>query len=52
MTGSVLTAFSQPDIVQAAADGTLPRGFGISRLTDLPLGWAEQRHKLGLPAQA
>ncbi len=49
---TISLAFLAPDIVQAAADGTLPRGFGISRLTDLPLGWAEQRHKLGLPAQA
>ena len=43
-------AFLAPDIVQAAADGILPRGFGISRLTDLTLSWAEQRQKLGLPA--
>jgi len=41
-------AFLAPDIVEAAADGTLPRGFGISRLTDLPISWAEQREKLGL----
>ncbi|HEX4767715.1 MAG TPA: recombinase family protein, partial [Lichenihabitans sp.] len=45
-------AFVAPDIVEAAADGILPRGFGLSRLTDLPLSWAEQRHKLGLPARS
>jgi hypothetical protein len=45
-------AFLAPDIVEAAADGILPRGFGLSRLTDLPLSWAEQRHKLGLPARS
>ena len=41
-------AFVAPDIVEAAASGTLPRGFGISRLTDLPLGWDEQRRMLGI----
>ncbi len=45
-------AFLAPDIVEAAADGTLPRGFGISRLTDLPISWAEQREKLGLPIRS
>ncbi len=45
-------AFLAPDIVEAAADGTLPRGFGRSRLTDLPISWAEQREQLGLPVRA
>ena len=45
-------AFLAPDIVEAATDGLLPRGFGLSRLTDLPLSWAEQRNKLGLPARS
>ena len=44
-------AFVAPDIIEAVANGTLPRGFGISRLTDLPIRWAEQHQKLGLPAQ-
>jgi site-specific DNA recombinase len=35
-------AFLAPDIVKAAANGTLPRGFGVSRLTDLPVSWNEQ----------
>jgi site-specific DNA recombinase len=41
-------AFLAPDIVKAAANGTLPRGFGVSRLTDLPVSWNEQRLTLGL----
>ena len=41
-------AFIAPDIVEAAVAGTLPRGIGLSRLTDLPASWAEQRRQLGL----
>ena len=41
-------AFLAPDIVEAAADGTLPRGFGLSRLTDLPPAWHDQRRLLGI----
>jgi hypothetical protein len=29
-------AFLAPDIVQGAVDGILPRGLGVSRLTDMP----------------
>ena len=36
-----------PDIVQGAIEGRLPRGIGLSRLTDLPLSWSEQRAALG-----
>ena len=43
-------AFVAPDIVQAAVDGTLPRGFGVSRLTNLPADWTKQRQALGLAA--
>ena len=43
-------AFLAPDIVKAAVDGTLPRGFGVSRLTDMPASWVEQRRATGLPA--
>lgn len=43
-------AFLAPDIVKAAVDGTLPRGFGMSRLMDLPASWAAQRRTLGLLA--
>ncbi|MGO9774879.1 MAG: recombinase family protein [Roseiarcus sp.] len=42
-------AFLAPNIVKAAVMGTLPRGFGVSRLIDLPASWAEQRRALGLP---
>jgi site-specific DNA recombinase len=41
-------AFLAPDIVKAAATASLPRGFGVSRLTDLPADWMEQRRALGL----
>jgi site-specific DNA recombinase len=40
-------AFLAPGIVQAAVDGTLPRGFGVSRLIDMPPSWADQRLALG-----
>jgi site-specific DNA recombinase len=40
--------FLAPDIVEAAVDGTLPRGFGVSRLMDMPPNWAEQRQALGI----
>jgi len=36
-----------PDIVRAGVEGRLPRGIGLSRLTDLPLSWTEQRAALG-----
>jgi hypothetical protein len=43
-----------PDIVKAAVEGRLPRGFGLRRLTDLPMGWPDQWRALGLapPARA
>jgi site-specific DNA recombinase len=41
-------AFLAPDIVQAAVDGTLPRGLGVSRLMDMPPSWANQWHALGI----
>ena len=41
-------AFLAPDIVKAAIEGTLPRGTGLSTLTDLPMDWAEQRMVIGL----
>jgi site-specific DNA recombinase len=45
-------AFLAPDIVKGALAGTLPRGFGVSRLIDLPANWAEQRIALGLPTES
>jgi site-specific DNA recombinase len=41
-------AFLAPDIVQAAVDGALPRGLGVSRLIEMPPSWADQRLALGI----
>jgi site-specific DNA recombinase len=47
-------AFLAPEIVKAAVEGRLPRGFGLKRLVDLPTAWPDQWRTLGLqaPAQA
>jgi site-specific DNA recombinase len=39
-------------LVKAAIDGRLPRGFGVKRLMDLPMGWSDQWSALGLKAPA
>jgi site-specific DNA recombinase len=46
--------FLAPEIVKAAVEGHLPRGFGLKRLVDLPMAWPDQWRTLGLlaPAQA
>jgi hypothetical protein len=44
----VSLAFLSPEIVSAAIRGTLPRGLGLSDMTDLPMDWSEQSKKLGL----
>jgi site-specific DNA recombinase len=31
-----------PDIVKAAVEGRLPRGYGLKRLVDLPMAWLDQ----------
>jgi hypothetical protein len=41
-------AFLCPPLVQAGVEGRLPRGFGVKRLMDLPLVWADQWTELGL----
>jgi site-specific DNA recombinase len=41
-------AFLAPDIVQAAIVGKLPRGLGVTQMTDLPVDWAAQRQQLGI----
>src|SRR5260370_18865526 len=41
-------AFLAPDLVTAAIEGRLPRGFGVKRLIDSPLLWADQWRGLGL----
>jgi site-specific DNA recombinase len=43
-------AFLAPDIVKAAVEGRLPRGFGLTRLIDLPIVWSDQWEALGLKA--
>jgi len=45
-------SFLAPDIVKAAFEGRLPRGFGLRRLIDLPLAWPDQWRTLGLEAPA
>jgi hypothetical protein len=45
-------AFLAPDIVEAAIAGRLPQSFGITRLSDLPSDWTEQRRALGIAADA
>jgi site-specific DNA recombinase len=47
-------AFLAPEIVKAAVEGRLPRGFGLKRLVDLPMAWPDQWRTIGLqaPAQA
>jgi site-specific DNA recombinase len=47
-------AFLAPEIVKAAVEGRLPRGFGLKRLVDLPMAWPDQWRTLELqaPAQA
>ena len=45
-------AFLAPDLVKAAIEGRLPRGFGLKRLVDLPIAWPDQWRALGLEAPA
>ncbi len=45
----VSLAFLDPTLVKAAAEGRLPRGYGLSRMTDLPMAWPDQWRALGLP---
>ena len=44
----------QARLIRAVFDGLLTRGFGIKRLTDLPMLWSEQWSAVGLiePIQA
>jgi hypothetical protein len=43
-------AFLSPALVKAAIDGRLPRGFGVTRLMDLPMAWSDQWSALNLTA--
>jgi site-specific DNA recombinase len=49
---TVSLAFLAPEIVKAAVEGRLPRGFGLKRLVDLPMAWPDQWRTLGLQAPA
>jgi hypothetical protein len=48
---TISLAFLAPNLVKAAIEGRLPRGMGVTRLTDLPAEWSRQYHMLGLPEQ-
>jgi hypothetical protein len=41
-------AFLDPALIKAAAQGRLPRGYGVSRLIDLPPRFEDQWRALGL----
>jgi site-specific DNA recombinase len=45
-------AFLAPEIVRAAVEGRLPRGFGLKRLVDLPMAWPDQWRALGLSSRS
>jgi site-specific DNA recombinase len=45
-------AFLAPDIVKAAVEGRLPRGYCLKRVVDLPMAWPDQWQALGLEAPA
>jgi hypothetical protein len=47
-------AFLDPKLVEAAVEGALPRGYGLSRFLELPADWDAQWRVLGLnnPRQA
>ena len=41
-------AFLDPALIDAACTGTLPRGYGVTRLMDFPARFADQWRALGL----
>src|SRR6516162_10254268 len=45
---TISLAFLAPDLVNAAIDGRLPHGMGVTRLTDLPAEWSRQHQMLDL----
>ncbi len=45
-------AFLDPALIAAAVDGRLPRGYGVSRLVDLPPAFDDQWRALGLARPA
>ena len=47
---TISLAFLAPRLVQAAVEGRLPRGIGVTRLRDAPAEWSRQYAMLGLSA--
>ncbi len=45
-------AFLAPAIVEAGIEGKLPRGLGVTRLTDLPMAWSQQGKAIGSASAA
>jgi len=45
---TISLAFISPALVQAALEGRLPRGIGVTRLCDMPAEWSRQHQALGL----
>ena len=45
---TISLAFLAPRLVQAAVEGRLPRGIGVTRLRDAPAEWSRQYAMLGL----
>jgi site-specific DNA recombinase len=45
---TISLAFLAPSLVQAAIEGRLPHGMGVTRLRDLPAEWSRQLLVLGL----
>ena len=41
-------AFLSPEVVSAAIAGTLPRGIGLTDMTELPVDWEVQKARLGV----
>lgn len=46
---TISLAFLAPSLVQAAIEGRLPHGMGVTRFCDLPPEWSRQHQILGLP---
>ncbi len=47
---TISLAFLAPDLVEAAIEGRLPYGMGVTRLCELPPEWSRQYRALGLTA--
>lgn len=45
---TISLAFLAPSLVEAAIEGRLPYGIGVTRLIDLPAEWSRQHEALGL----